>query len=101
MLFTFFFLACTLSIPSADPNSTEAEVRRTMHRINQLASELESSAFELESYIDEVRRTPENEADHLRNLRVHLERLEEQHGLLEQEIPGGTSSMNVNEGLPP
>ena len=72
-----------------------------MQRINQLASELESSAFQLEAYTDEIRRTPQNQVEHLRILRSHLERLEEQHTLLEKEITDWTLSMKVYEGSTP
>ena len=97
----FFLLACTISIPTPDPSSREAEVRLALQRINQLASEMEHTALELESYTDEMRRTPQDNAVHLTALRAHLKQLQLQRARLEQEIKDWQTNLKADaESIP-
>ena len=82
----FFIFACTISISAPDPDSREAKIRAALQRINQLASEMEQTTLELESYTDHIRRTPNNNAEHLAVLQERLAHLKTQHALLDQEI---------------
>ena len=75
MIAIFIVIACSISIVEPTEGSKEAQLRETLLKLEHLSSDLETAAFQLESYLDETRRHPEDKDAHITEIKKRFEDL--------------------------
>jgi hypothetical protein len=89
-------LGCSISNHPPSKGSKEEQIREQLLTIEQLASELETPAFQIESYTDEIRRAPNNDA-HQKELKQQLKTLTAQYDRFQAEISSWEENLKASE----
>ena len=79
-------MACSVSIEVPSEQSREKVVRTQLEQLRQRVDDMEATSFQIESYTDEMRRTPEDRKRHQQELKDKLHQLQQQHQAFEAEL---------------
>ena len=90
-------LGCTSD--TASPQREKIEQR--LNALQAQSQQLEETAFDIESQIDEIRRaSPDTRGDEVETLRIQFKELKSTHEALQKEMVGLRQDLSTNDGNP-
>jgi len=92
-------MACSISIVNPTVESQEEQIREQLRILEELSSELETATHQLESYLDETRRHPNDQETHIKEIQQRFLTLQRQHQRLQKEIISWEQNLKANKEL--